>query len=101
MFLHSFNVLENVDLASLAILVPVVVLLTHLVPWFLDPHGIRSIPGPFLAKFSDVWLGWVSAQGHRSEVVHEMHKKYGSFRQSLSQPQTSLMWLSLQDPLFV
>jgi benzoate 4-monooxygenase len=77
---HLFSVLDKVDLVSLAFLVPAVVLLAHFAPWFLDPHGIRSIPGPFLAKFSDAWLGWISAQGHRSEVVHEMHKKYGGFR---------------------
>ncbi|EAU89384.1 cytochrome P450 monooxygenase pc-bph [Coprinopsis cinerea okayama7 len=52
-------------------------LLVHLVPYFVDTKKIRHYPGPFLAKFSDAWLGWVSKNGHRSEVVHEMHKKYG------------------------
>jgi hypothetical protein len=41
----------------------------------------RSIPpfhtGPFLAKFSPIWLGRISQQGYRSEVIHKMHKKYG------------------------
>jgi benzoate 4-monooxygenase len=45
----------------------------------VDPRGIRAIPGPYLAKFSDAWLGWVSSQGHRSEVVHEAHRKHGTF----------------------
>lgn len=80
-----FSLFQKVDLVSFAVLLPAAVFLLHLIPWLLDPHGIRSIPGPFLAKFSDAWLGWVSAQGHRSEVVHEMHKKYGKFR-----PNTSL-----------
>lgn len=56
----------------------IAVVLVHAVPYWLDPHGFRSIPGPFLAKFSNVWIGWVTAQGHRSEVVHELHLKYGT-----------------------
>jgi benzoate 4-monooxygenase len=54
-----------------------VVLAVHILPWLLDPHGMRDVPGPFLAKFSDFWLGRVAALGHRSEVVHELHKRYG------------------------
>ncbi|TFK26575.1 cytochrome P450 monooxygenase [Coprinopsis marcescibilis] len=52
-------------------------LLVHLLPYFLDAQRIRQYPGPFIAKFSDAWLGWVSKNGHRSEVVHRMHQKYG------------------------
>lgn len=58
--------------------VPVAVILAHFVPYLLDPFGQRRIPGPFLAKFSDLWLGWTASQGHRSEVVHELHEKYGT-----------------------
>ncbi|KAJ6495457.1 cytochrome P450 monooxygenase [Mycena sanguinolenta] len=56
---------------------PVALVLVHLLIYFVDPYGIRHHPGPFLAKFSDAWLGYVSQQGHRSEVIHEMHLKYG------------------------
>ncbi|KAF7344377.1 Cytochrome P450 monooxygenase [Mycena sanguinolenta] len=59
--------------------VPVVVVLVHLLIYLVDPYGIRHYPGPFLAKFSDAWLGYISKQGHRSEVIHEMHLKYGPF----------------------
>ncbi|OBZ77504.1 Benzoate 4-monooxygenase [Grifola frondosa] len=71
--------LPSPDISSAVILCVVVVSLAHLVPYFVDPHGIHSYPGPFLAKFSDIWLGWTAAQGHRSERVHELHKKYGTF----------------------
>ena len=54
-----------------------VVLLVHLVPYFLDRHAIREYPGPLLARLSDIWLGWVAAHGHRSERVHELHQKHG------------------------
>ena len=53
------------------------ILAVHIVPYVVDAHGARSIPGPWLAKFTDAWLGRVAARGHRSEVVHELHKKYG------------------------
>ncbi|KAJ7126286.1 cytochrome P450 [Mycena epipterygia] len=62
-----------------AVALPATVALVHLAIYLVDPYGIRQYPGPFLARFSDAWLGWVSQQGHRSEVIHEMHLKYGPF----------------------
>ncbi|EGO03853.1 hypothetical protein SERLA73DRAFT_102157 [Serpula lacrymans var. lacrymans S7.3] len=59
--------------------VPIIFILVHVFPYLADPFKQRAIPGPLLAKFSDAWLGWVSSQGHRSEVVHKMHLKYGTF----------------------
>ncbi|KAM5532170.1 hypothetical protein V8D89_014195 [Ganoderma adspersum] len=55
------------------------IVLFHLVPYLVDSHHIRAYPGPLLAKFSDVWLGYVAAHGHRSERVHELHKQHGTF----------------------
>src|SRR5712691_2290368 len=69
--------LHNVHPALLLAIVPVTVILVHYIPWLVDPHGLRSFPGPCVARFSDLWLGRVAQQGHRSEVVHQMHEKYG------------------------
>jgi benzoate 4-monooxygenase len=55
----------------------IVVLAVHVLPWLVDPYGMRNVPGPFLAKFSDLWLGRVAALGHRSEVVHQLHRQHG------------------------
>lgn len=55
----------------------VLAVLVHLVPYLIDFHRLRSYPGPLVAKFSDVWLACVSYQGRRSEVIHDLHKKYG------------------------
>ena len=71
--------LTGLPVASWAALAIAAVLLVHLVPLITDPYGLRSYPGPFLAKISDAWLGWVAAQGHRSEVVHGLHQKHGTF----------------------
>lgn len=73
------SMIQDIDATALGIFFPAALLLIHLVPYLLDPHAVRSYPGPFIAKFSDAWLGWVSSQGHRSEVVHELHKKYGTY----------------------
>lgn len=69
--------LGHLDLASWLLLIPSAVLVGHVVLWLADPYKIRSYPGPLLAKFSDAWLGYTAAQGHRSEVVHTLHKQHG------------------------
>lgn len=79
--LSSFTLLASSPLAllgSLLLTFLLVFLLIHLVPYVSDPHGFRTIPGPFVAKFSTIWIGWITAKGHRSEVVHALHLKYGA-----------------------
>lgn len=76
--------LGQLDLSSWLLLVPSTVLVGHVVLWLADPYKIRGYPGPLFAKFSDVWLGYVAAQGHRSEVVHDLHKKHGEHPMSMS-----------------
>ncbi|KAF9001677.1 cytochrome P450 monooxygenase pc-bph [Cyathus striatus] len=72
------DILSNPFYASSIVLGGVA--LAHIIPWILDKHAYnkdQSIPGPFLAKLSDLWLGKIAADGHRSEVVHALHEKYG------------------------
>ena len=77
----ALEILQSFDLYSFCVFLVVTVLAVHLVPYFVDLHCIRSngIPGPFWARFSDGWLGWVAVHGHRSEVVHSLHQKYGEY----------------------
>ena len=72
------SMLDVVDFKVVVAALLVVVVLTHIVPFLWDPHGFGVFPGPFFAKFSDGWLAYVAAHGHRSEVVHALHKKHGS-----------------------
>ncbi|KAH8826822.1 cytochrome P450 monooxygenase [Flagelloscypha sp. PMI_526] len=51
--------------------------LGHIVPYYVDHWKIRKYPGPWLAKYSDLWLGKVAQTGHRSETVHQAHLEYG------------------------
>jgi len=69
---------EDLNYLSALLLVPIPILLAHIIPYIIDPYNQRNIPGPFLARFSDIWLGWVASNGHRSDVVHQLHKKYGT-----------------------
>ncbi|KAJ7238281.1 cytochrome P450 monooxygenase [Mycena haematopus] len=47
-------------------------------PYLWDPYRIRKYPGPVLAKFTYGWLLWIGMSRRRSEIIHDMHKKYGS-----------------------
>jgi len=76
MSLSSFE-FENASWTTSLLATVLVVSAVHLVPYVVDTRGVRTIPGPWLAKFTDAWLGRVAARGHRSEVVHELHKQYG------------------------
>ena len=57
--------------------IALIVFAAHLVSYIVDKRGIKSIPGPWLAKFTDAWLGRVAARGHKSGVVRELHRQYG------------------------
>lgn len=45
---------------------------------YLRNWSIRSIPAPFPAAFSNLWLLWQARKGTRYLAVHEAHKKYGT-----------------------
>ncbi|KAF5344797.1 hypothetical protein D9758_014423 [Tetrapyrgos nigripes] len=70
---------HDMSLQSLAIAGSAIFVLVHLVPWLVDKYNLRPYPGPLLAQFSDVWMGWAALRGRRSQLVHELHQKYGSF----------------------
>ncbi|KAG7527828.1 hypothetical protein FFLO_06571 [Filobasidium floriforme] len=51
-----------------------------LLTFSLSPERkLDKYPGPLLAKFSRLWLARQAGRGNRFQVVHELHKKYGSF----------------------
>lgn len=85
------NFVTNADSKTVACAIPAAVILFHVLPWLWDPQGIRKYPGPFFAKFSDFWLAWTSKQGHRSEVIHDYHLKYGMSKHILNHHITVLI----------
>ena len=79
MALSSTRTIMEFNLVTLLLFAPSIIVLSYILNYILDPHGIRSIPGPLFAKFTDAWLALVAKDGHRSEVVHELHKKFGTY----------------------
>jgi len=57
------------------------VLLAVPVLFFILPYlrnwQIRDIPGPFIAKFSDLWLAYETRRTRRYLTVHHLHQKHG------------------------
>lgn len=51
--------------------------LYFLYPFFVTYSALRDIPGPLLARFSNVWLFSTARRGKRFLLVHEAHRKYG------------------------
>lgn len=42
-------------------------------------HPLRSIPGPFLASISRVWIVYKTGRGDMEYTQRALHKKYGIF----------------------
>ena len=57
--------------------IPVALALFFLVPYFTSNTALKDIPGPFAAKFSNLWLLLQARQGKRYLSVDQAHKKYG------------------------
>lgn len=53
-------------------------LLYYLLPYFRNP-SIIHIPGPFAAKFSNLWLMLQCRRGRRYLAVDSAHRMYGTF----------------------
>lgn len=40
--------------------------------------GLREIPGPFLAKFSNLWRLIETWKGHYERTVQDLHRRHGN-----------------------
>jgi hypothetical protein len=66
-----------IDLLLSPYTIPIAVLLFYIVPYLTSNTSLKSIPGPFLAKFTNQWLLAQARQGKRYQTVDDAHKKYG------------------------
>ena len=57
------------------VLVPGLVVI-QLVSNYFTP-GLGTIPGPFLARFTDLWRFIDACLGHREQTILRLHKQYG------------------------
>jgi benzoate 4-monooxygenase len=57
--------------------IPILLFLYYLIPYLTSNTSLRNVPGPFFAKFSNLWLLLQARQGKRYKSVDEAHKRYG------------------------
>ncbi|CCO33928.1 hypothetical protein BN14_08015 [Rhizoctonia solani AG-1 IB] len=52
----------------------------YIIPYLLDPYNYRRrFPGPPLAGLTNWWFSRLTRTGHHSEIVQQLHNKYGTF----------------------
>ncbi|CAE6450924.1 unnamed protein product [Rhizoctonia solani] len=52
----------------------------YVIPYLLDPYNYRGrFPGPPLAGLTNWWFSRLTRTGHHSEIVQQLHNKYGTF----------------------
>lgn len=64
---------------DLIIITLISISLYYLFHYFKNKHGLNRYPGPFIARFSRIWLGYHSRFGKRYQIIHQLHQKYGAF----------------------
>ena len=53
------------------------VIVFFLIPYIFSNSSLKEVPGPFAAKFTNLWLLLQARQGKRYLSVDEAHKKNG------------------------
>lgn len=66
------------DLLVVSLILVAALLLAYIIPFFVDQYGLRGIPGPMSAKFSNLWLARLAFKGTNLTAVHKQHEKHGS-----------------------
>ncbi|MBW0525988.1 hypothetical protein O181_065703 [Austropuccinia psidii MF-1] len=64
-------------IALISSILLLLVLRFYIFVYFIDSFRLRRLPGPFLAKFSRLWLAYISRRGRRYQSIHQAHLKYG------------------------
>lgn len=78
MALISMFTSDSVSSPALIPLLCITLFLTYyILPFLFTNTSLRSIPGPFLAKFSNLWLLLQSRRGKRFLAVDAAHKTHG------------------------
>jgi benzoate 4-monooxygenase len=57
--------------------IPLYLTLYYIIPYFTTYSSLAKIPGPFIAKFSNIWLGLSARRGQKYAAVDWAHRKYG------------------------
>lgn len=54
------------------------ILVAHFTRNYFRP-GVSDVPGPFLAKLSNIWRFIDVAKGHAEKTLYQLHEQYGDY----------------------
>lgn len=77
--LYTMAVLSILVSPYLLLLIPLYVAVFYLIPYISSYPALGHIPGPWSAKFSNIWLGFSARKGQKFAAVNWAHRKYGKF----------------------
>lgn len=60
------------------LLIPLYLAIYYILPFITTYSHLSSVPGPFTAKFSNIWLAYSARRGRKFAAVDWAHRKYGS-----------------------
>lgn len=49
----------------------------YILPYFTTYRHLSGVPGPLIAKFSNIWVGLSARRGQKFAAVDSAHRKYG------------------------
>lgn len=62
---------------AMALAIPISLTLYYILPYFTTYRRINKVPGPFSAKFSNIWIGLSARSGQKYAAVDWAHRQYG------------------------
>jgi benzoate 4-monooxygenase len=62
---------------TIAIAFPLWLIYNYIVPYFTTYRHISCVPGPLIAKVSNIWVGLSARRGQKFARVDAAHRKHG------------------------
>ena len=62
---------------AMAAAIPVWFALYYIYPYLVSYGHLSQVPGPFVAKFSNIWVGLSAKHGQKYAAVDAAHRKHG------------------------
>lgn len=62
---------------TVAVAIPIWFSLYYIYPYCVTYRHLNRVPGPNIAKFSNIWVGLGARRGQKYAVVDSAHRKYG------------------------
>lgn len=70
-------VLEHLASPWMLATFPTWLVLYYVIPYFTTYKYLASVPGPLVAKFSNLWVASGARRGKKFEIVDQAHREHG------------------------